>query len=366
MKIITRHLLREFIVPFAICLLTFVVLFVVFDLFDHISEFLDQSTPVRMIVLYYLFMIVPMLQHLAPASLMLAALYSLWRLSRSNEIVALRASGVSMSRVLGPFLAVGFLVSLGLLVMQETFVPRTYEWAMALNQNKFAPVEERVVKNSYYINQMATRQWRIGSFDMLHPETLRDVEISQESEDRRNLYKLTAPRADYLDGQWWFYSPLIQRFGQHDNPIGGAVAYGPASNSVVHVRELTELPAQFTNSQRNFEYLSVLDKKRFIASHPNLSAKELASMRMQLHERIAMPWACLILTLFAVPAGARTGRQGVLGTVFAAISLMVVFYATAQLGVALGATGRLHPAMAAWLANGCCSVIGLYLLASVR
>jgi lipopolysaccharide export system permease protein len=110
----------------------------------------------------------------------------------------------------------------------------------------------------------------------------------------------------------------------------------------------------------------VLDKKRFIASHPNLSAKELASMRMQLHERIAMPWACLILTLFAVPAGARTGRQGVLGTVFAAISLMVVFYATAQLGVALGATGRLHPAMAAWLANGCCSVIGLYLLASVR
>ncbi len=308
MKLITRHLLREFILPFVICLGTFVVLFVVFDLFDHISSYLDAETPVQAIVLYYLFMVVPMLQHLAPASLMLAALYSLWRLSRSNEIVALRASGVSMWAVLRPFVGVGFVVSLSLLVVQETFVPKTYEWAMTLRQNKFVPIEKKLVENAYYINQRACRQWRIGSFDMLQPDVLHDVEIHQEYPDHRTIYKLQAERAEYLDGQWWLYGPVMQRYGESDNPIGGPVSLGPASDSVVEAVSLDETPAQFANSQRGFEFLSAWDKREFLAAHPRLSDKELASMLFQLHERLAMPWACLILTLFAVPAG--DGRGG--------------------------------------------------------
>lgn len=363
MKLIDRHLLREFIIPVMICLVAFTGLFILFDVFANVSEFSQSQTPFTLIVRYYLCMIAPTMQYLLPASMLLGTLYTLWQFSKSSELVAMRACGISLRRILSPFILSGILASLLLTLAFETFIPTTYEWAEALSKNKFVPLTDTSAKNLNYVNSRAHRYWEIGRIDTLTPGTLHDVTITQELPNGYSVYILKAARADYLDGQWWITAPTIQHFGKNDNPIGKAKPYGPAADSVVQVWELDEHPSIFT-MLRSWEFRSAREMKRYLDTEPQLSSKSLRGKHYDLHARLAMPWGCLMLTLFAIPAGARTGRQGIMPAVFMAIGLMVGYYALSSLGLLLPTT---TPAwIAAWLANLVSFTAGIVLLARMR
>ncbi len=79
-----------------------------------------------------------------------------------------------------------------------------------------------------------------------------------------------------------------------------------------------------------------------------------------------MPWACFIVMLFAVPTGARTGRQGALAAVFAAIGLLAGFYLVNWVGQILGSTQLAEPWVAAWLSNMVFFMVGLSMLSRIR
>ena len=66
MKLIDKYILRSFLVPTAYCLLTFCMLFIVFDLFDHLSDFIDARTSFPQIVRYYLYILPAMLVFIVP------------------------------------------------------------------------------------------------------------------------------------------------------------------------------------------------------------------------------------------------------------------------------------------------------------
>ena len=93
MKLLDKYLLREYLVPVAYCLSAFGMVFVIYDLFDHLARFMDAKTPWTSSGLYYLCMLAQSIEFLVPASLLLATLYTLWHLARNNEITAMRACG---------------------------------------------------------------------------------------------------------------------------------------------------------------------------------------------------------------------------------------------------------------------------------
>ncbi|MDA0991053.1 MAG: LptF/LptG family permease, partial [Verrucomicrobia bacterium] len=73
MKILDRYILRSLLVPLAYCLMAFAMLFIIWDLFEHMSQFLEARTPLTMVGLYYVLLLLPTLEFLAPASLLLAS-----------------------------------------------------------------------------------------------------------------------------------------------------------------------------------------------------------------------------------------------------------------------------------------------------
>ena len=307
------------------------------------------------------------MQFLAPASLMLATLYTLYGLTHSNELVAMRASGVSIYRIMVPFLVVGVAFSLGTAALNETWTPHAMEWAQDVRANKFKCVDTKVVEQCIYLNPAQSRQWVIKEFDTKHPNRLKQVEVKQETEEGLRQSIVTSDRAYHLDGQWWFYGPRIQRFGTNDNPVGEAEFIGLDENSVVEMRDYTEHPSAFVSTVLDWSFLNIREMYRFLRrSRDHLSDRAIAQKRYDFHSRLAMPWACFIVILFAIPAGARTGRQGMLMAVFTAIGLLASFYALAQVGLVVGSTGVVPPWMGAWLANVVFCLIGLTMIARIR
>lgn len=366
MKMIDKHLLREFLIPVFYCLIAFAMILIINELFGDLSRILDAKPPWHMIVRFYISILGPTMQYLAPASLMLATLYTLYGLTRNNELVAMRASGISIYRIMVPFIGVGIAFSIVMGILNETWIPHALEWSQEVRDNRFKLVESKVVGQCIYLNPDKSRQWIIKGFDVKRPDRLTEVEVKQETPDGKRVSVITAHKAKYLDGQWWFHNPQIQRFGDNDNPLGDTQPLGATAGSVVEMLELNERPASFVSTMRPWAYLNVREMHLYLKTSPHISKRTRVEKLYSLHSLIAMPWACFIVILFAIPAGARTGRQGMLTAVFSAIGLLASFYALSQVGLVVGSTGMVPPWVGAWLSNVTFCIIGLVMMARIR
>jgi lipopolysaccharide export LptBFGC system permease protein LptF len=148
--------------------------------------------------------------------------------------------------------------------------------------------------------------------------------------------------------------------------VGLPVAALPGRDPVMEMDRFSERPSDFVHEVRPWDFLTSREMARYLRRHPGLSPRELAEKRVKLHGRQAMPWACLVVTLFAVPAGARTGRQSALVGVFLAVACFFLFYAAEHVGMYVGIRQWVTPWVAAWLPNLGFLVGGAYMLFRAR
>lgn len=363
MRLITRYLLREFLGPLLVCLMAFNAIFLVFDLFDHVSNFLEAKLPWPLILRYYASLIGIYSHWFTPASLMLATLYTMWNLSRNSEITAMRASGISFNRLAAPFLAVSFVAAVATAASAEWFVPDASAWSTRLKAMKFdaGAVRSDLRKQHPFYNATARRLWIFAHVDVFSEQgfaaTDGAVTVTQERPDGINEWSVSAERAAYLDGAWWFTRPRYTRYGIDGGELPATEA-PMGSPNLVRMVEFDETPRDmFLEARREWGTYSIRDMVRVLRHEPVHDPAK----RFDLHYRIASPWACVVITLFAVPAGLTTARQGVLRGIFTALAAFFGFYALTHMGVFLGKQGLLAAGVAAWYPNVVCLAFGCWM-----
>ena len=213
MRILTRYVLREFVIPLFYCLAGFVSIYVLFDLFGSFSRIVESDLSFGEIALYFCGYFAPYFHYIVAAALRLAALYTMWTFCRHSEIVAMRASGVSFLAIVKPLLAVSVVMAAGVTYVNEVFVPEKAQWAAQLRNNRFDNEAQERADNSVLRNAVACRTWNVGTMADTDGERLRNVRITT---DRPNggarLMNVTAARADWLDGEWWLTDAKVQHY----------------------------------------------------------------------------------------------------------------------------------------------------------
>jgi lipopolysaccharide export system permease protein len=358
MKLIDKYIFSQFMVPFVYCLLTFSMLFVIVDLFDHLSDFIEARTALVEVIRYYVYILPSLFVYIAPISLLLGLLYSLWQLSRHNELTALRASGVSFYRITVPILIVGIAVSVIISILQETVSPHSVYWAAQFitHQKKSGDISMRYASNLPYRNEEQRRNWIINRLD-LETYDLHGVRVVQQRPDGSDLETICAAEAKYFDGRWWLFNVTIQKNDFDNNPIGA-----PTHEPLRQMAEWDETPDDFMHEVKSVEFLSVRDLWGFLNARKNLSEKTRARILVDLHVRLAMPWTCFVVTLFGIPFGVRTVRKGALLGIMFALLTFFSFYFLMTFCQWLGKNQMLIPVVSAWMPNVCFALIGLFLM----
>lgn len=347
MRLLTRYLLKAFLGPLMLCLICFNAIFIIFDLFGHLSRFIDSGLSVWDILRYY-GGVISMYSHLfLPASCMLATLYTMWQLSRHSELTAMRASGISFRSLTYPFLGVAIAMSLLTFVNSEFIAPEASTWSERLKDSAFTSGEGEEKKNFQYLDPSTRRSWIFASVDPSTERTISrptaSVEVKQDK-DGVNIWGVRATKAEFLDGVWWFHHPREIAFdidGQ-ELPSSSAPGLEPAL-SLIPMYELTETPRAMV--QREWEFFSIADM------YYNLTTKQDDDKGnwYEFYYRLAAPWACVVITLFAIPAGISTGRQSVIKGVILALAAFFSFYAVTLVLKFLGHHGVCPPVIAAVL-----------------
>jgi lipopolysaccharide export system permease protein len=362
MKLIDKYILLNILVPLIYCLLAFLMLFVIFDLFSHMSDFIEAETPLPSVFRYYAFLIPSVVIFIVPISLLLAILYGLSQLTRNNELTAMRASGVSLYRLMTPIIIVGFAASLLVGAINETIAPWSAYWTdqFVRAEKHDGEVSFHITQNLPYRNPTHHRVWMVGEFDR-ETYDMRRVEVIQQREDGTDEARILARSARWLDGQWWFLEVTTQQFDEYGYPFGPPVT-SPRRQMV----EFTETPRDFINVVKDPEFLSSRELLAFIHAHQHVSRDTLAIHEVNLHYRLAMPWTCFIVTLLGLPIGAHTGRKGAFRGIALALGLFFTFYVLINFGMALGKNQTLVPWLSVWRPNILFLIIGIVLVQRMR
>ena len=316
----TKYLLKSLLFPLFYCLLGFTLLFVINDLFDNFSDFLEGGSQPLEILYYYSLILPPVTILILPACLLLAMLYSLSRLTRHSEITAMRAGGVSIYRIVLPFIGVGIVATLFAGFINEAVAPNA-----AFRAEQFLEYQKQGrTEDIYYASNIALKSgdhvWMVQKFDT-RDHSMYNVELFQQRDDGSDVMKIQAEKALWLDGRWWFMDITIQHYNEQ-----GDLAGAPETSLMEEMRELTETPQTFMSEIKDPEYLSSSEMLGYLKSKKGISDNTRARLTVDFHSRLAAPFICLIVTLIGVPIGAHTGRQGAFSGIMMALSLFFGFY----------------------------------------
>ncbi len=345
MRILTRYVFREFLVPLFYCLCGFASIYVLFELFGSFSRMAEAKPPFLQILKYFCAYLAPFFQYLAPAALMLATLYTMWTFCRHSEIIAMRANGIGFFTIVKPLLVVACAMALFVAWVNECYVPRYAQWAKQLRNARFEMQKVAKADNIVFRNAKADRTWTIDEMAGLSGEHLKSVKVTVDRVEGARLMNVTADSADYLDGEWWFTNAQVQ----HYDAQGREVASPTPELDALPFRpfpQFKERPSDFMAQNRDWAYNSVRDRMRYIRQHPDLSEKMRRKYRYDVWAQIMAPFACIVITLFAIPAGIASGRQSVFKGIVGALVMFFAFYALV-IGGMVGADVGFIPAVPA-------------------
>jgi LPS export ABC transporter permease LptF len=117
------YLLRQFGYFFCVLLAGFVLIFDAFTLFDLLGDISKNHVSAIVVFNYFLYLVPLMLYQLAPLATLVACLVTLAALAKNNEVIAFKASGVSLYRLIFPLALAGLLLAGGMFLLDYTFLP---------------------------------------------------------------------------------------------------------------------------------------------------------------------------------------------------------------------------------------------------
>lgn len=340
--------------PLLYLLLAFTLLFIIADLMDHADNFLESSTPARVVLHYYSLQLPSMVIFIVPICLLLATLYSLSMLTRHNEIVAMRASGVSIYRIVRPYMSVGLICFAFTAAVNEYTGPKYAYRAYQLLESQKEASDDIYYEQIPFQNPTTGHSWFIERFDT-RTYTMEGITLFQRREDGSDRAKITARKGHWLDRRWWFEDGAVQLFDKDNNLDGVADTF-----QTREMRDLPEIPEDFLGEAKDAEHQSSLELWKYIRTHQFLSPETLTKYEVDFHHKLTMPFICIIATIIGIPVGAHTGRKGALAGIMLAIGMFFAFYAMQFTMEYLAKQMIIIPWVGAWSA-----IITFYLIGSI-
>ncbi len=360
MKILARYLFKNLMRPMVYLTMAFTLLFIVGDLMDNASEFMEAGTSPLELGYYYALRLPSMVIMIVPLCLLLAVLYSLSALTRHSEITAMRASGISIYRIVRPYLLMGILCLVFTAVVNEYTGPKFAYRADQFVKNQTHSDEQVYYQQIAFKNPAAGNIWYIQKFDT-RDYTMRDIELTQQRKDGSDLRKYTAEKARWMDGRWWFENGSVQEYDRQGNRKGIAEPF-----QALEMRDLSELPEDFMGEIKDPAYQSSAELWEYIQTHQFLSPETLTKYEVDFHHRLSMPFVCLIIVMIGIPVGAHTGRKGAFAGIMLALGMFFAFYATQFTMEYLAKQMYLAPWLGPWGALIAFSIIGGIMIHRMR
>ncbi len=123
-RILDEYVIRQFLSTFFMVLCGFVMLMLVFTFFELVGDIIRNRIPLTTVGLYLLNLTPSMLYTIAPLAVLIAVLVTFGVLNRNSEIIAMKATGISLYRLVVPIVSIAAILAISLFMFDEFYLPQ--------------------------------------------------------------------------------------------------------------------------------------------------------------------------------------------------------------------------------------------------
>ncbi|WP_296328280.1 LptF/LptG family permease [uncultured Treponema sp.] len=337
MKIV-EYLFRKVIPLFLGALVFFGLVLVMVDLMMNLWNFISNGVPglkvLRIMALY----IPKCLWYATPIAILFAVSYTLSDLYANNELIAIFASGISLTRFTFPLLVFAFGMSFALFffddkVVVPTYAKKTAEQEEALKKDKSLNNDKIVI-----LSENGNITYKAEFYDDT-AKRLTSVYLIIRNDDKTLNSIIRADSASWREDKW-ILSGGIQ-YTQKD----GTISVGSVTKEIME--RLTEPPETFQNNVISVETVDSKTAKVYI-EHLQKAGLPFAEPLSLYYKKFAFPFILFIVVFLSVGLSGKTRKNVMLMSLASCISAAVLFYVTQMVTMLLAKFGAISPFMGAW------------------
>jgi lipopolysaccharide export system permease protein len=356
-KRLDRYLLRHFFLALILVGISCEIVFILINVVERLSRFIDNQVPLETIAQYYLFYSGWVIRNFFPIFVLLATLFSVAILARRNELLAMRSTGRSLYRIAAPILLVTLGLSFGHFYYNEYIYPPIAERYQELK----AFAVEKKSKRSFTTVSNIRRQiqpghyFTIGTFDTERQQG-QDIRVYRSEQDRL-AEVITADRIVWEDHDWIAYNGAVRVF----NDTGEVYS----TFEKMELDQIAEEPADFAKRVGKPEDMGLEELKKYIETMKRTGAPY-ARERVDLGIKYAYPLSSFIVTLICIPFASNAKRSGVAVSFAMGALIALIYFVMFRILQSAGYSERIPWLVAVWGVNSVFFVVGLIAMLRAR
>ena len=358
--ILFKYLLKEIFPPFCVNLMVFCCIFLISRMLDVTRLIVNYQMDIFSVLRIVANSIPSFLIFVLPMSVMMGVLLALLRLSSDNEILAIKSGGVHIYRLLPPvlFFAIsGFIITL----FMTTYGAPASRMAtkklllQIIQSNLNVGLKERTFNDRFkgVMLYVTTIDQKTGMLKHL---------FVQDHQNKKNIRTIIANRGKIISDsetgrfQLQLYDGVINQVDQDQSSV-----YSVHFDKYYFNIDLNQIfkKAQ-KESQKSYKDMSLKELKATLG--PSFQDSEYKLRLMEYHKKFAIPFACIVLSLLAMPLGIGNQSQRrsfgiVLGLIF-----FLLYYLLLSLSAGIAESSGLPVAVCIWSPNIIITILAIYLL----
>jgi LPS export ABC transporter permease LptG/LPS export ABC transporter permease LptF len=367
-RILDEYVVVEFLKTFTLVLSGFVVLMLVFTFFDLVGDILRNHIPMTTVGEYLINLTPDMLYRIAPLAVLIAVLVTFGVLNRNSELIAMKATGISLYRLVVPVVSISAILAISLFLFSEYYLPQANRRQEALrNIIKGRPPQTVLHPEQKWIFGQPrpaepgrpTEPGRIFYYQFFDPDRNEFANLSIFEFDPSTF---ALSRRIFAARVFWDSGAASWRF-QHgwERDISGANVTDYREFRQTSFAEIHEDPGYFTKEEIQAQEMNFGQLDKYIGDLRQ-SGFDTMRLRVALWHKLAYPLVAVVMAVLAIPFALSMGRRGSLTGIAVAIFVALTYFVVDGTFGAMGNVNYLPAALAAWSPDILFGLTGGYLL----
>ncbi len=337
-----RYIAKKFLFFFAGGIIVFTTLFLAFDSLSSLVRF---EVPTSVLVHYYSYYLPSIIYQMTPVACLLATVFTLSSLNRTQELVAFFSMGLGLWRISLPILAMVSIIGGFNFWVGDRLLPK-------FNQKKnYVFYVEIRKKPGLYSTVKTNKIWYRSENVLFNIKTLNAETASAQGlslyyfDGDWNLVQLIAAKSLHMSGSTWeLRDGTVTLFAEESSfPLTKAF-----DRKVI---EMNEEVADLQTSEHSSDTMSLNSLHQFIKKNKEAGLDTLR-YEVDFHSKASFPFAALVMSLMGIPFSVSRQRSGgAFVSVSLCIGLTFFYWALYSSSVTLGQHGAVPPLIAAWAPN---------------
>lgn len=362
MRILDRYIIKSVLNIFILCLFVFLLLYILIDILSYLEEILKQQVGIKVIIQYYLLYIPIIFIQVAPFSCLLATLYTFASLNRNSEIIAMRASGLSIFDITKTVIIFGFIISVLIFWTNGSLVPLSAAFKQKIKYSIENTAKKGQNKNKETINNLSMYGLKNSLFfiNKFSPsaKTMEGIIILEHDKYQNIIRKIQANKGIFKNGKWVFYQAIT-----YDFDAAGQLKNGPkfTAEEIMPIQETVD---DFLTQSQKPDFMTTGQLKGYIAKLSKCGANTvIRNLKIDLYQRYMSPLLSVFIILLAIPFALKIKKYST-GISSLGISIIMAFgyYVVNAISIALGKAGFIAPILAASLSHIIALALSFYLI----